>query len=145
MSTRYLTTAQLLALFPGNNNRLGIAKVQQPAPADALDGYINQAEDLTDVYLSSAYELPLLSVPPIVQQLVADIARWYIYSATPNGQSQPAVQERYNAAIAMLGKISSGKLMLGVPNQDTAVAPSTILPLFTPPPKRFNGGFFNGY
>lgn len=145
MATRYLTTAQLLAMFPGGA-LLGVAKVTtQPAPADALDGYINQAEDLADVYLSSAYELPLKSVPPILLQVVGDIARWYIYSAVPNGQAQPAVQERYNAAIAMLSKISSGKLMLGVPNQDTTVAESTILPLYSPPPRRFNGGFFNGY
>ncbi|MFG7161936.1 phage protein Gp36 family protein [Burkholderia pseudomallei] len=145
MATRYLTTAQLLAMFPGNP-LLGVAKVTtQPVPTDALDSYINLAEDLADVYLSSAYELPLLSVPPIVQQTVGDITRWYIYSSVPNGQAQPAVQERYDAAIALLSKISSGKLMLGVPNQDTTVAESTILPLYSPPPRRFNGGFFNGY
>jgi phage gp36-like protein len=145
MATRYLTTAQLVAMF--GNPLIGVAglKSQTPLADDAFDAFINLAEDEVDVYVGSAYALPLQSVPPIVERIVADIARWFIYNSKPGSQAEPSVMQRYDAAVVLMKQIRDGKLTLGVPNQDVAVAQPTTLPLFNVPVKRFNPRFFNGF
>ncbi|QRM23522.1 DUF1320 domain-containing protein [Burkholderia pseudomallei] len=143
MATRYLTTAQLVAMF--GNPLVQVAGLTQPVADGALDAFINLAEDEVDVYVGSAYALPLQSVPPILERIVADIARWFIYNSRPSSIADASTKDRYDAAVTLLKQIRDGKLTLGVPNQDAAVAQPTTLPLFNVPVKRFDRRFFNGY
>ena len=76
---------------------------------------IKSACELVDGYLHGRYELPLTSVPTMVETFCLDIARYYLYQRRPNGKDLPkAVTDAYSNSIKLLKEIQNGSLHLGI-------------------------------
>ena len=69
---------------------------------------LSDADAEIDGYLATRYSLPLLSVPPVLLRLAADIARYRLYD-----DGVPAtVLQRYQDAVSLLKRLSSGDVQL---------------------------------
>ncbi|CAJ3486382.1 DUF1320 domain-containing protein [Burkholderia pseudomallei] len=137
MATRYLTTPEMAAMFGDSLSQImGVPANPDGTytmPEGALDQFIEMAEAEADSYIGAAYQLPLASVPPILQQMVADVARWLTYSDGAPAQ----VQARYDRAIGYFKQLAAGKAVLGVPQAAAAVAPVKSVPTFVAKPSAF--------
>jgi phage gp36-like protein len=76
--------------------------------ASVLTRAIEDAETEINGYLTKRYSLPLSSVPPILQRLTCDIARYYLSGDRTTEQ----VRNRYTDVIRLLKSIASGEVML---------------------------------
>lgn len=68
----------------------------------------NEAASLVDGYLAAKYALPLVTVPPIVQALTADVARYRLWDE----RAPEEVRRRYEDALAQLRDIARGVITL---------------------------------
>lgn len=84
-----------------------------------LASAINAADSLIDGYLrNQTAELPLDSpVPDIISQLSYDIAVFYLHDRIQYADVPDRVRDKYDAAINYLKDISSGKVQIGI-NED---------------------------
>jgi phage gp36-like protein len=87
-----------------------------PDPA-IVDRGLASADEICDAYLSAQYSLPLPAVPGVVRNCAIDIAVYKI--ALQRGGRTDEMRVRYEDALALLDKISQGKVGLGLPPQDT--------------------------
>jgi phage gp36-like protein len=71
-----------------------------------------------DSYLSSVCTLPLVTIPPRLIKIAADIARYELYGARCTDQ----VRARYTDAIAYLKLVVAGTVSLGLDPQNQPVA-----------------------
>jgi phage gp36-like protein len=96
----------------------------EPATGTVVTVVLNRAlDDATaeiDIYLASRYILPLTTVPPMIVQICADIARYRLYDDAPTDE----VRLRYEDAIKLLTLISKGTVSLGITPPPTASATS---------------------
>lgn len=107
---RLVTPAMLIAFVAGDTSGLGsdeLAAVE--AVAATLQGVIGDAVSTVDGYLAARYALPLSPVPASVSRYTADIARYYLY----DDNATETIQKRYDAAMAYLRDVASGKAALG--------------------------------
>ena len=74
-----------------------------------------------DAYLATRYQLPLVSVPPVLARVAADVARYRLYDERPT----ETVRTHYQDAVTLLKGMSSGAVQL---------------PAATPLPATTNGG-----
>lgn len=90
---------------------INAAKVAQAlADADAeIDGY-----------LGTRYALPLATVPPLLERVACDIARYYLFDDRAN----EAVRLRYTNAVALLKNLGSGSVTLGLAAAQPAPEPA---------------------
>lgn len=87
------------------DKELPLTGVIQAAPvARALAA----ADAVIDGYLMGRYALPLGTVPPVLVEVAAAIARYKLYE---DGVTE-AVQKGYDDAVAYLTKLGTGKLSL---------------------------------
>ncbi|MBK5145941.1 DUF1320 domain-containing protein [Budviciaceae bacterium BWR-B9] len=84
-----------------------------------LEDAINYAEELADGYLVSRYPLPLSSVPTIVRDAVAYLARYWLYQRRPEGAMPEAVKDGKKDALDTLSQIQKGAISLNVKIADT--------------------------
>jgi len=89
-----------------------------------LDMFIQIAENEADAYIGTHYTLPLKKVPPVLVPYVCDLARYRIYGE----KATERIKALHDDAIYFLKQIASGKSLLGVVNQDSAMATLLILP-----------------
>jgi phage gp36-like protein len=76
-----------------------------------LDQALDYASREVDSYLQVAqYQLPLISVPLVLRNKVADIARYHLDSY----QAREDVRQRYEDAVKWLQLLASGKVGLGI-------------------------------
>ncbi|MFK3859290.1 gp436 family protein [Pseudoalteromonas rhizosphaerae] len=85
------------------------------APADVIntavvEQAINDASDVINGYLAGRYELPLVTVPNLLEQFCCDIAR---YKLGTNDVPEH-VETRYKDAIKFLMSVAKGELSIGV-------------------------------
>lgn len=85
-------------------------------PATTLDDAVAQraiddASAQMDSYFAVRYELPLLSVPPVVASCCADIARFNLY----DDKATEEVRARYDDWRAWLLNCSKGLVLLALP------------------------------
>lgn len=131
----YLTKPDFEARFGADEllaltDRDGLGVVGDAVFAQAaLDA---QAE--VDVYLAARYALPLASVPAVLVQLCADIARYRLWA----DRASEEVRKRYEDVLRLLRQIASGAVALGVAS--SAVAQGQ--PHAAAPQRVFNGGEF---
>lgn len=78
--------------------------------ATVLGQALADANNEVDSYLSSVCTLPLISVPPRLIKLAADIARYELYGAS----CTPQVLQRYTDAISFLKLLVAGTVSLGL-------------------------------
>ena len=84
-------------------------------PADVIntaviEQAINDASDVINGYLAGRYELPLVTVPNLLEQFCCDIAR---YKLGTNDVPEH-VETRYKDAIKFLMSVAKGELSIGV-------------------------------
>lgn len=120
----YCTVTDLVAIF----GELDIAALtnRSNAQASTVDDAIAQqaivqAEAEVNVYLEGRYPLPLATIPLILKQVVADIARFYLY--TRIDAEHPAAQ-RYRQRIKLLEGIAAGRLSLGLDAANNVATPA---------------------
>lgn len=109
----YCTTQDLIDTF-------GRGEIEQLSQRDGITGGLNQdvinkamgmADSEINVYLEGRYTLPLPTVPLIVKQIAADLARYYLHTRIDDDHP---VAKRYLQRIRLLAAISSGKCALGL-------------------------------
>ena len=86
------------------------------ADAEKVEKGLQNADSIIDAYLSAKYDLPLSTVPSVLKTCAIDIAVYKI----PLGRA-PRTDEmrvRYEDALKLLERISTGKVGLGLPSTD---------------------------
>ncbi|MBB1342601.1 MULTISPECIES: phage protein Gp36 family protein [unclassified Pseudoalteromonas] len=88
---------------------------REDGPADVIntaviEQAINDASDVINGYLAGRYELPLVTVPNLLEQFCCDIAR---YKLGTNDVPEH-VETRYKDAIKFLMSVAKGELSIGV-------------------------------
>jgi phage gp36-like protein len=71
---------------------------------------LTDAGSAMDVYIAARYPLPLPTTPPVLNNLVLDIARYKL-----DIQPDEAVTKRHDDAIRVLSLIAKGEVSLGMP------------------------------
>ena len=102
--------------------------------AATVSAALEAAGNEIDSYLAGRYTLPLAGAQPLLSGLAVDIAIWNLYSRDDSGVPENR-KDRYQAAVATLGKLSTGKQTLGVA-ETTATASEAAV--FTGPERLFS-------
>ena len=76
--------------------------------AEVVGRAIADAEAEIDGYLAARYQLPLVSVPPVLARIAADIARYRLWA----DQAGEVVRKRYEDSVRDLKAISSGSVVI---------------------------------
>lgn len=111
MAAVYATIEDLVQRF-GETQLIQLTDRSTP-PADAIGTAVAQqalddAANLIDGYVAAKYALPLATVPPLLNQLACDLARFNLYT----DQAPDQVATRNTAAIATLRRISEGAVKI---------------------------------
>lgn len=84
----------------------------QPDP-DVIDKGLLAADEVCNAYLSAQYTVPVVPTPGVVRTCAIDIAVYKM--ALGRGSRTDEMRLRYEDALALLEKISTGKVGLGLP------------------------------
>ncbi|WP_316207399.1 DUF1320 domain-containing protein [Bradyrhizobium sp. SZCCHNR3118] len=84
----------------------------QPDP-EVIDKALLAADEICNAYLSAEYTVPVVPTPGVVRTCAIDIAVYKI--ALPRGGRTDEMRLRYEDALKLLEKISTGKVGLGLP------------------------------
>jgi phage gp36-like protein len=109
-----------------------------PDPAVVAKG-LQAADEICDAYLSAAYTIPVTPTPGVVKNCAIDIAVYKIALGRTGRTDEMRV--RYEDALAILEKISTGKVGLGLPPETTTGTDGTTTT--TNPNIRRSGGSFD--
>lgn len=71
---------------------------------------LGDAEAMVDGYLAKAYALPLVTVPPVLTKITADIARFYLWGEAADKDSP--VERAYRDAQDWLQDVATGTVVL---------------------------------
>lgn len=130
----YADLAALEARY-GQDAILLVADRDQDGVIDA--GVIEQATaDATaeiDSYVGALHRLPLASVPEVLVRLCCDIALYRLSAEAGSGTEEK--RKRYEDAVALLRRIASGEVSLGMPTP--AEEATSGFAFFEAQPKRF--------
>lgn len=74
---------------------------------------MSYADNVIDGYLRGRYTLPLPSVPPILSDIGVSLARHWLYSRRPEGETPDTVVRMYKGALEMLAGLRDGAITLG--------------------------------
>jgi phage gp36-like protein len=88
-----------------------------------LQQALDDASAEIDGYLGGRFTLPLTDVPEVLNRLVCDVAVYRLQSLRPIHDLADA-RRRYDDALAMLTKVASGEMTLGIgaDGHETAIA-----------------------
>lgn len=103
-------------------NRFGKDELVEILPSDIPEQFntdlvniaLSDASAYIDSYISQRYKLPLVSTPPILNQITCDIARFYYY----NNSVTDEVQSRMDMRINWLNQLAKGEVSLEVTEED---------------------------
>lgn len=117
----YLTQQELI-------DRFGSTEITQLADRDGdgvidqavIDGAIADADAEIDGYLQSRYELPLGSVPRVIERIAADLARYFLY----DDHATEHVNKRRDDAVKFLKSVSKGEVALGLSESGDPAKPA---------------------
>ena len=147
----YCTINDIQNIIPGQelinltNDRVEIGT---PVNMDIVNIAVQHADNLIDSALRAKYKLPLSFIPPLVTTLSADIAAYRIYLRRPLDIPEH-IGKNYDKAILILDKISTGKMLLPLPDEypdeNIPKPPSVVLTNKTPNDKIFNDRFLGAF
>jgi len=88
-----------------------------------LQQALDDASAEIDGYLGGRFTLPLTDVPEVLNRLACDLAIYRLQSLRPIHDLADA-RRRYDDALAMLSKVASGEMTLGIgaDGNETAIA-----------------------
>ncbi|WP_051346576.1 gp436 family protein [Bradyrhizobium sp. th.b2] len=109
----------------------------QPDP-DVVAKGLQSADEICDAYLSAQYTIPVTPTPGVVRNCAIDIAVYKIALGRTGRTDEMRV--RYEDALALLEKISTGKVGLGLPPETTDNGDGTSTTT-NPNVKRSGGSF----
>lgn len=112
------------------------------ADPSVIAGALADAEAEVNAYLQERYTLPLAVVPALVKRVARDVAVWNLYSRRK--LTDEVVRQRYQDAVRLLEKISSGQVSLGVVGPPPESAPSGV-PQFDTPERLFTRDHLKGF
>jgi phage gp36-like protein len=87
------------------------------------------ADEVCNAYLSAQYTVPVVPTPGVVRNCAIDIAVYKM--AIGRGQRTDEMRVRFEDALAMLEKISTGKVGLGLPPVTTTTTDANGNPVTT--------------
>lgn len=131
----YTTQADFEARF-GPDELLALTDRSGSGAVDAAV-FAQAAQDASaeaDVYLGARYALPLASVPPVLVQICADIARYRLWA----DRASEEVRRRYEDVQRLLRLIASGEVSLGLASNAPAAGEAQA----AHPGRVFTGGEF---
>lgn len=122
----YATVQDLIDRF-GETEIVQITDRSDP-PAYAIDqtvasSALDTASAEMDGYIAAKYQLPLVTISPVLTDLACDIARFRLYAV----RATEEVQKRYDAAISRLREISKGTFKLDAAGVEPESRPSVVL------------------
>ena len=97
-----------------------------------------------DGYIEARFALPLSDPPAVLNRLATDIAMYRLQTLRPLHDLQDA-RQRYEDAIAMLGKVASGALTLGIAADGQEPQVAGAVETVQGPDRVFNRGNLKGY
>ena len=105
----YASSADMTARF----GEAELAQLTDPESGRQLNSAVlgralGDAEAEIDSYLGKRYQLPLSTVPPVLQRLCCDMARYHLHTLV----ASETVRQRYEDAVSLLKKIASGDVEL---------------------------------
>lgn len=109
-----------------------------PDPAVVAKG-LEGADEICDAYLSAQYTIPVVPTPGVVRNCAIDIAVYKMALGRTSRTDEMRV--RYEDALALLEKISTGKVGLGLP--PTTVDNGDGTTTTTDPNVKRSGGSFD--
>lgn len=102
---------------------------------DKVDAAITRADKEIDAWCGARYTVPFVAIPPVVVELSADMAVYFLYSRTQDEIPQARI-DGYKNAVNLLKAISKGEVSLGV--AETPAATTGDAPEITSAPRLFN-------
>jgi phage gp36-like protein len=139
----YATKADIDDLY-GPDLLVRVADYDRDGTADdeVVARGLQSADEICDAYLSAAYAIPVSPVPGVVKTCAIDIAVYKI--ALGRSGRTDEMRVRYEDALSILGKISTGKIGLGLPPVTVTGVDATGKPITTTtnPNVRRSGGSF---
>ena len=117
----YCALADILEKIPRLNliqltDDEGIGDINQ----DRVNAAITEAQTVIDGFLTSRYEMPLSSVPPLINHLAVDLAIYAIYSRRFETEMPAAMQARHDDSMKLLSMIQKGTVQLGIESPQSA-------------------------
>jgi phage gp36-like protein len=97
-----------------------------------------------DGYIEARFTLPLSDAPAVLNRLATDIAMYRLQTLRPLHDLQDA-RQRYEDAVAMLGKVASGALTLGIAADGQEPQVAGAVETVQGPDRVFNRGNLKGY
>jgi len=97
---------------------------------------LSDAQAMVDANLAGKYQLPLASVPPLVEMLVCDLARLRLY---PGGAPE-GIADAAKSATRTLERIASGQMQLGVAAAEAPPPAATTSILISPGRRQYPDG-----
>jgi phage gp36-like protein len=136
----YATKEDIDELY-GTDLLVKIADYDRDGTPDPLvvDKGLQAADEICDAYLSAQYTIPVVPTPGVVKNCAIDIAVYKI--ALGRGGRTDEMRVRYEDALALLEKISTGKVGLGLP--PTTGTDENGDPVTTNPNVKRSGGSFD--
>ena len=110
----------------------------QPDP-NVVGIALGDAAETIDSFLAGRYQLPLLTVPPIVTLWCCGIARFLLWK----DQASDAVTTLYKAAMTALQLVQAGKMTLEANAIETPTDAETIV--VEGPPRQFDRHSMRGF
>lgn len=86
-----------------------------------VDAVIASVSALVDGYVAPRYRLPLINTYEILKDAVCDIVYYKLYLSPGDN-----IRKRYEDAVLLLERISSGKVMLNEPTGEESKARSKV-------------------
>lgn len=105
---------------------------------------LDDASAEIDSYIEARFTLPLADPPPVLIRVATDVAMYRLQALRPLHDLADA-RERYNDAIAMLAKVASGELTLGIGVGGSEPALAGAVEAVDGPDRVFNRGSLKGY
>ena len=97
-----------------------------------------------DGYIEARFALPLSDAPAVLNRLATDIAMYRLQTLRPLHDLQDA-RQRYEDAVAMLEKVASGALTLGIAADGQEPQVAGAVETVQGPDRVFNRGNLKGY
>ena len=86
-----------------------------------VDRALRDAADTINSYISGRYSLPLSPVPPVLERIACDLARYYLY----DDQVTEPIKQRHDDCIKVLRDVQAGRVQLGADADSGAQPVST--------------------
>ena len=89
------------------------------ADTGVIDGALDDATEEIDSYLAAKYQLPLATVPGVIERYCCDIAM-YLLSDTADVLTEER-KNRYEKAVSWLSKLAKGIVSLGLESEPETI------------------------